>query len=82
MFAISNLHWGVIVFSVLIVVCSAVMYYANAKMKKLEEHSIEYALYKHFNMFMFWVLMFNIFMLILVIRGIYADPEIIKFARI
>lgn len=82
MTAISNLHWGVVVFSSLILVCCLVMWIANRKMSKFEEHSIEYALYKHFNMFMFWVLMFNIFMLILVVRGIYADPEIIKFARI
>lgn len=81
MTAISSLGWGVIVFSILIVLCSVAMWRSNRKMKKLEEHSIEYALHRHFNYWMFWVLIFNIFMLMLMLKGIYIDPVEHKFLR-
>lgn len=75
MFAISNLGWGVIIFSTIGVLCSVIMWRADRSMKKLEEHSIEYALLKHFNYWMFWVVIFNVFMILLMLKGIYIDPD-------
>lgn len=74
MIAISTLGWGVIIFSSIAVLCSVIMWRSNRAMKKLEEHSIEYSLHMHFNYWMFWVVIFNVFMVLLLLKGIYIDP--------
>lgn len=74
MFALSTLGWGVVVFSVLALVCAAFMWRSHRAMQRLDENSIEYALHKHFNYWVMWVLILNIFMVILMLKGIYIDP--------
>lgn len=75
MIVITNLGWGVIIFSALIILCGMLMWHSNKKMARLCETSIDYAIHQHFVYFITWVLFFNIFMLLLVLKNIYFVPE-------